>query len=45
MTMTWYETWLAIKQGDVGVILATAIEISVMTSPIIILVGARYSQP
>lgn len=42
--MTFGETWMAIKGGDIGVICAFALECAIMLSPLLIVVGAWYAQ-
>lgn len=39
-TMTFEETFMSIRQGDIGVIAAFAIECLIMASPILIGLGA-----
>lgn len=39
-TMTFGETFAAIRQGDVGCIKAFALECAIMASPFVIIIGA-----
>jgi hypothetical protein len=42
--MTFGEQWVAIKQGDIGCIIASAIEFLIFLIPIGLLVGVWYTQ-
>lgn len=41
-TMTWDETFAAIRGGDIGCIIAFSIECLIMASPVVLVVGAYY---
>lgn len=41
--MTWEETFMAIRQGDIGTIIAFTLECLIMLSPILIAFGVWFA--